>query len=498
LFTLRKHGLYLRAYAVAQLLQLRISGIKVARAMNQILHFELTGTLVSQFKSEFAEMYGQTVEQLIAKITTGSLVHADETQARMVGKTGYVWVLSSLEDVVYVYSDTREGDMIQSMLGEFRGVLVSDFYAVYDSIKCVQQKCLIHLMRDINDDLLKHPFDTELKSIAQDFARLLRSMVQTIDRRGLRKHFLSKHVAEVGKFYSRLSQWPLTSEVALRYERRFVKYRDKLFSFLNHNDVPWNNNNAENAIRAFGELRENIKGVATEKGLREYLVLLSICETCKRRGISFMEFLLSGEICIDTFADLRSSHFKGSARQEKPKKGQQARLPQGSSAGRRNTSAGPGKTSLYRRDDRNVPKRNVEETVGATKSVSQVRKQRKSVVLRSGGPASNVPGASSEHAGHECTCAINDRCLVRTQDGRRVVIAAGVVLAQYALDDRMAESYAMVNLVEQRLATQVDVARAFGCSTRTLRRHQRLFADGGLAVLGRSPGYPRERARAAG
>jgi hypothetical protein len=100
LFTIRKYGLYLRAYAIDQLLQLRISGIKVARAINKILHFELTGSLVSQFKSEFAEMYGQTVEQLVAKITTGSLVHADETQARVVGKTGYVWVLSSLEEVV--------------------------------------------------------------------------------------------------------------------------------------------------------------------------------------------------------------------------------------------------------------------------------------------------------------------------------------------------------------------------------------------------------------
>jgi hypothetical protein len=100
LFTIRKYGLYLRAYAIDQLLQLRISGIKVARAINKILHFELTGSLVSQFKSEFAEMYGQTVEQLVAKITTGSLVHADETQARVIGKTGYVWVLSSLEEVV--------------------------------------------------------------------------------------------------------------------------------------------------------------------------------------------------------------------------------------------------------------------------------------------------------------------------------------------------------------------------------------------------------------
>src|SRR5262249_50996078 len=366
----------LSAYAISQLLQLRISGIKVARAINQILHFELTGSLVSQFKSEFAEMYGHTVETLISKITTGSLIHADETSARVVGKTGYVWVLSSLEEVVYVYSDSREGDMIQSMLAEFRGVLVSDFYAVYDSIKCVQQKCLIHLMRDINDDLHKHPFDLELRSIAQDFARLLRSIVETIDQHGLRKRFLSKHVAEVDKFYSRMSHGALTSEVALGYEKRFVKYRDKLFSFLKHNDVPWNNNNAENAIRAFGELREIIKGVATEKGLREYLILLSVCETCKRRGISFLEFLLSEEISIDRFAARRTSHLSGSVRQEKRESGPEPRLLRGSSGGRRNVSAGPGETSLHRRHDRNVPERNGVRVVSAPKLGSPGEKQR--------------------------------------------------------------------------------------------------------------------------
>ena len=49
----------------------------------------------------------------------------------------------------------------------------------------------------------------------------------------------------------------------------------------------------------------------------------------------------------------------------------------------------------------------------------------------------------------EGTRVINDRCLLRTRDGFRVVIGAGVVLSQYALDDRMAEAYAMVDLVEQ-------------------------------------------------
>ncbi len=81
---------------------------------------------------------------------------------------------------------------------------------------------------------------------------------------------------------------------------------------------------------------------------------------------------------------------------------------------------------------------------------------------------------------------IDDRCVVRTGDEHRVVIVSGVVLAQYALGDRMAEAHAMVQLVEGGWADQNDVARAFGYSARTLRRNQQRFADGGLAPIVRT------------
>jgi transposase len=93
------------------------------------------------------------------------------------------------------------------------------------------------------------------------------------------------------------------------------------------------------------------------------------------------------------------------------------------------------------------------------------------------------------------TQVINERCLMRTQDGHRVVLVSGIVLANYAVGDRMAEAHAMVSLVQQGWADQQEVARAFGCSARTVRRDQRRFEDGGLAALGQSRGYPSGRAR---
>ena len=93
-----------------------------------------------------------------------------------------------------------------------------------------------------------------------------------------------------------------TTEVAAGYKKRFEKNRDRLFTFLDHDGVPWNNNNAEHAIKAFARLRNAIGAKSTPKGIKEYLVLLSISETCRYKGVGFLHFLRSGEMDIDAFA----------------------------------------------------------------------------------------------------------------------------------------------------------------------------------------------------
>ena len=61
----------------------------------------------------------------------------------------------------------------------------------------------------------------------------------------------------------------------------------------------------------------------------------------------------------------------------------------------------------------------------------------------------------------EGTHVINERCLLITRDGHRVVLVSGMPLAQYALGDRMSEAHAMVSLIDLGWADQNDVARGF-------------------------------------
>jgi Transposase IS66 family len=193
-----------------------------------------------------------------------------------------------------VYSASRDAAVLENVLAGFEGVLVSDFYGGYDGVPCRQQKCLIHLMRDINEDLLKHPFDEELSSIARGFGSLLREIVETIDRWGLKRHHLRKHRRAAERFLDDVASMPCSTEAAAALQKRIGKNREKLFIFLDCDGVPWNNNNAEHAVRAFTRLR-NMMASSTAKGTADYCVLLSVQQTLRYRGIDFLDFLRSGK-----------------------------------------------------------------------------------------------------------------------------------------------------------------------------------------------------------
>jgi len=88
------------------------------------------------------------------------------------------------------------------------------------------------------------------------------------------------------------------SELAVKYQKRFQKSGSKMFTFLDHDGVPWNNNNAEHAIKRFAKHRRDANGKFTEASLREYLVLASVLETCEFNNVSVLDFLLSKETTL--------------------------------------------------------------------------------------------------------------------------------------------------------------------------------------------------------
>ena len=155
-------------------------------------------------------------------------------------------------------------------------------------------------MRDINQALLDPPYDDGLKAITHPFGRLLRAVIDTIDQHGLQQQSLVKPHKETTHCFRSLTAQSFHSAAAAALRARLLKYQDKLFTFLHYDGVPWKNNHAEHAIKQLASDREHTAGMLREHGLREYLVLLRLCQTCRYNGVSFLPFLLAQARDVDT------------------------------------------------------------------------------------------------------------------------------------------------------------------------------------------------------
>lgn len=297
-----KYGHALSSWLIYQHVGTRQSLSKAGEVCDSLFGYSISRESLSNIKRAMAKKYASTYRLLINKIKHGSVAYVDETGVSIRGNKAYIWTFTNLDEVVYFYADSREGQTLKDVLAHFKGVLISDFYSAYDGITCRQQKCLIHLIRDMNDDYHKNQFDAELTRIVREFARLLRAIVGTVDRFGLRRKRLKKHIGEAQRFLDRVCDGDFRSEIACQYRRRFRKHRHKLFEFLHHDNVSWNNNAAENAIKAFALYRRITDGVFSREGIKQYLVFLSIYQTCRLKEIDFLKFLLSERKDIDAYA----------------------------------------------------------------------------------------------------------------------------------------------------------------------------------------------------
>jgi Transposase IS66 family/RNase_H superfamily len=293
------HGL--QAWTIYQRVVLRLPYEIIAQVMDHLFGIGLSTSTLVYFVGNLAGYYIPTESAILQAILKSEFVHVDETKINIQGVDHFVWVFTDGKHVVFRMTETREADIVREVLAGYQGVLVSDFYPGYDSMPCRQQKCLVHLIRDINDDLWKAPFDKELEAFAVEVKALLVPILVEVDRYGLNAWHLRKFRKDVDRFYGKhIIGREYTSDSVRTFQKRFDRYRESLFTFLAQDGIPWENNMAERAIRQLAVQRK-ISGSFFKRVAPQYLLLLAIPQTGRFQGKSFLKFLLSEETDIDSF-----------------------------------------------------------------------------------------------------------------------------------------------------------------------------------------------------
>jgi hypothetical protein len=256
---------------------------------------------ILKFFKRFAQYYAPTERLLLQWLLQSPFMYADETKIDIQGTEYYVWVFTDGTHVIFKLTATREATIVHELLERYEGVLVSDFYPGYDAVSCRQQKCLVHLIRDLNDELWSNPFNFEFETFVFEVKNLLVPIFEAIETYGLKRRHLQKFHPSIDHFYQRyIVDRIYTSEATIKFQKRFLRYRDNLFTFLDEDGIPWHNNTAERALRHIAVQRK-ISGSFFEKSTHHFLLLLGISQTCQFQDKSFLKFLLSKELDLDAF-----------------------------------------------------------------------------------------------------------------------------------------------------------------------------------------------------
>jgi hypothetical protein len=189
----------------------------------------------------------------------------------------------------FAYHRSRSSRIPQGILGlHFQGHLVSDFYAGYNAIRGLHQRCWVHLLRDLHQ--LKEDY-AETPTVLT-WAQGVRQLYDE-GHTWLEAHPTPTIAACQEKYADLLTractlgeQYALTDDPCRTLAKRLLRHQDELFQYVLHPGVPADNNPAERALRPLVIMRKISGGSRSAEGSKTRMTLFSLVSTWAARGLN--------------------------------------------------------------------------------------------------------------------------------------------------------------------------------------------------------------------
>jgi transposase len=221
------------------------------------------------------------VAAILARLRRARIVCCDETSVRVGGRTHWNWVFQNEQVVIHVVRDSRAAGVVtETMAGHRPAIWVSDLYGAQQGHADLWQLCLAHQLRDCQFaiDAGDTVFAPRMKAL------LLRAVVLARRRKGLAESTRRAYLRRLDRDLNAIMALVPENPHARRLRKRYGKVRNSLFTFLEHPDVPPDNNGSERELRPTATYRKVTGGFRSGWGADLFAAVRSVIGTAARRG----------------------------------------------------------------------------------------------------------------------------------------------------------------------------------------------------------------------
>lgn len=265
-------------------------------------YLERAGLLVSQGEiegicTEVAAYLHPLYEGYLQELQEGEAANMDETGMRIEGENHWLWAGATKdpeqeqETVLFHHDERRSSAVVEELLGEgFEGVVGCDFYSAYHPSLARKQRCWAHLLRGTSKLKERGEEGSYLHQRLKGLWERASSWVEHQQGRAppaLREWLARRWEEEL----LRLARRDWQDSDCRRIAKRLAKHWGELFTFVRHPGVEGTNNSVERALRPYVVKRKISGGHRSWAGARKHGILMSVLETCRRRGKDFRELI---------------------------------------------------------------------------------------------------------------------------------------------------------------------------------------------------------------
>lgn len=265
--------------------------------LSQITH-DLLGFAISEgtVANKLAQMQRQAkgiIERIKRHVMDGPWMGSDETGTRVAGKKFWEWVWQSPLASYFVIDKRRGYEVVKEHFTEsYQGVICHDCWCAQNKTPAgAHQLCHAHLLRN-----LQYAIDAERSSWAYQVQRLLRKSQRARDKiweAGVSPKQREAVIQYYKDALDALNGIPLTHKEERRLQKRLIKHKSWIFTFMAYPDVPPDNNSSERAIKA-AKLKDKVSGgFRSMPGAIRFAQLLSLTQTLRKQKLPILPTLIT-------------------------------------------------------------------------------------------------------------------------------------------------------------------------------------------------------------
>jgi transposase len=242
--------------------------------------------------------FDNQVAAILARLRRSRIVGSDETAVRIDGRTHWNWVFQNDQVVIHIVRNSRAASVVtETMAGHRPSIWVSDLYGAQQGHADLWQVCLAHQLRDCQYAIEAGDtiFAPRMKAL------LLRAVVLARRRKTLAESTRRTYQRRLDRDLNAIMVLAPTNPHGRRLRKRYGKVRSHLFTFLEHPEVPPDNNASERELRPTATYRKVTGGFRSKWGADLFAGVRSVVGTAARRGIDAFHAIravLDGEAVI--------------------------------------------------------------------------------------------------------------------------------------------------------------------------------------------------------